>query len=285
MDPRLQTPQQQKADELARHFSTFPQVGAVALGGSQSSGAADTESDIDLYVYIDAEISRADQAAVIERSGGAIRTDLHLPCWGGVNMWIDTATSITVDCMYFGTAWMEEQITRVMEAHQPSLGYSTCFCRTVRQSQVLYDPRGWFTALQARTKQAYPEALCQNIIMHNHPVLRIRMSSYLHQIDNAVRRADTVSVNHRVAALLASYFDIVFALNRVLHPGEKRILSFAHNECPQLPTAVDADIASVLAASGVATTDVLVHLNRLLDRLDDQLTAAGFDLPSVMRSP
>ncbi len=252
-------------------FAAFPQVVAVALGGSQSSGAADAESDIDLYVYTDAEIPLAAQAALIEQSGGATRADLNLPYWGGVNMWIDAATGITVDCIFFGAAWMEEQVVRVMEAHQPSLGYSTCFCRTVQHSRVLYDPRGWFEALQARSKQEYPEALRRNIIAHNHPVLRTIMPSYLHQIDHAVRRADIVSVNHRLAALLASYFDIIFALNRVLHPGEKRLLALAHRECTLLPTAMDADIAAVLAAGGRASAEVVGHLTRLLDRLDELL--------------
>jgi hypothetical protein len=269
---------QELAYELATQFAAFPQVAAVALGGSQASGAADAESDIDLYIYTDTEVSPAAQAALIQQSGGARRADLNLSYWGGVNMWIHAPTGITVDCVYFGTAWIEEQTRRVMEMHQPSLGYSTSFCRTVQQSRVLYDPRGWFQALQVRNQQDYPEALRRNIIAYNHPVLRTLMSSYLHQITYAVHRDDIVSVNHRVAALLASYFDIVFALNRVLHPGEKRLIAFAHNECRVLPTAMDADSAAVLAAAGTASAEVVVHLTRLLDRLDELLTGAGFDL-------
>jgi hypothetical protein len=42
MSPPPQSPGQRRADELASHFATFPQVVAVALGGSQSSGAAET---------------------------------------------------------------------------------------------------------------------------------------------------------------------------------------------------------------------------------------------------
>ncbi len=273
----LQSPEQRKVAELAEHFAALPQVVAVALGGSQSSGASDADSDIDLYVYTDAEISATSQAKLIEETGGATRVDVGLPYWGGVNMWIDAATGVTVDCMYFGAAWIEEQVARVMKEHQPSLGYSTCFCRTVRQSCLLHDPRGWFQALQARTQQPYPEALRRNIIAYNHPVLRTIMSSYLHQIENAVRRNDRVSINHRVAALLASYFDILFALNCVMHPGEKRLLAFARAECTLLPTAMDVDIAAVLVAGGTAQAEVVAHLTRLLDRLDDLLTEAGFD--------
>jgi hypothetical protein len=80
-----------------------------------------------------------------------------------------------------------------------------------------------------------------------------------------------------VAALLASYFDIVFALNRVLHPGEKRLIAFARSECTLLPTAMDADIAAVPAAAGMASAEVVVHLTRLLDRLDELLIGSGFD--------
>ncbi len=46
-------------------------------------------------------------------------------------------------------------------------------------------------------------------------------ASYLDQIKLAVKRNDPISVNHRIAAFMASYFDIIFALNKVYHPGEK----------------------------------------------------------------
>lgn len=277
MSTSLQSPGQQRAEELAALFAALPQVVAVALGGSRSSGAADLESDIDLYVYTDAVIPRAAQAALIEQSGGTARADLDLPYWGGVNTWLDAPTGIMVDCMHFGVTWMDEQIVRVMEAHQPSMGYSTCFCRTVRQSRVLYDPHGWLAGLQARASQGYPEPLRRNIIAHNHPLLRTMMTSYLYQIKSAVRRSDSVSVNHRLAALLASYFDIVFALNLVLHPGEKRLLAFAHSECALLPVGLDGDMAAVLAAAGAASGEVVGHLTRLLDRLDELLAGSGFD--------
>ena len=45
-------------------------------------------------------------------------------------------------------------------------------------------------------------------------------ASYLEQIQLALRRADLVSVQHRVTAVLASYFDILFAVSRV-PPGRE----------------------------------------------------------------
>ncbi|HTE18437.1 MAG TPA: DUF4037 domain-containing protein, partial [Armatimonadota bacterium] len=89
------------------------------------------------------------------------------------------------------------------------------------------DSNGWYGRLQDGARQPYPEALKQAIIAKNHPILRRTLSSYLHQITRAAARDDVVSVQHRVTALLASYFDILFAVNELPHPGEKRQLRFA----------------------------------------------------------
>jgi predicted nucleotidyltransferase len=43
-------------NDIVAAYSKLPQVEAVALAGSQTSGTADRDSDIDLYVYSRAEI-------------------------------------------------------------------------------------------------------------------------------------------------------------------------------------------------------------------------------------
>src|SRR5437660_337804 len=65
--------------------------------------------------------------------------------------------------------------------------------------------------------------------------LRDHPYSFRHQLAQAIARHDAVSVNHRLAAWLGSYVDILFAVNRVLHPGEKRIVEFLARECATLP--------------------------------------------------
>ena len=281
MTAAVQLEGSRRGAELAALFAAYPEVAAIALGGSQSSGAADAKSDIDLYVYLDGALPEGAQTAVIERAGGATQAQLELPYWGGANLWIDAPTGLMVDAIYFGTDWMAEQVSRVLDAHVASMGYTTCFCRTIQQSRVLYDPRGWLAALQARTAQPYPEALRRNIVAYNQPLLRAMMTSYLYQIERAVARDDAVSVNHRVAGLLASYFDIVFAVNRVLHPGEKRLLVLAQRECQLLPADMATDVLAVLAAAGTLDAALLDQLNRLIDRLDDMLRLAGVELPAA----
>ena len=55
-------------------------------------------------------------------------------------------------------------------------------------------------------------------------------------------RNDVNSVNHREAAFIASYFDIIFALNEQLHPGEKRLIQFAKNNCKILPNNFELNL-------------------------------------------
>ena len=121
-------------------------------------------------------------------------------------------------------------------------------------------------------------ALRQNIVALNHPVLRSIIPAYANQIEKAVRRGDLVSINHRLAALLASYFDILFAVNRQLHPGEKRQVEFALKNCPLLPYNMESDLDSLLLLTTADIADLPARLARLLDHLDQLLEQDGFDL-------
>src|SRR5215469_5752995 len=72
-----------------------------------------------------------------------------------------------------------------------------------------------------------PNRFVEGVIKLNLPVLGNIIHSYEQQIRSAFRRRDLVSLNHRTAAWLASYFDILFAANRRFNPGEKRVLVHA----------------------------------------------------------
>jgi predicted nucleotidyltransferase len=273
---RGQTPKAHLIQFLVQRFSAFDTVEAIAVAGSSASGASDQHSDIDLYVYSTETILLAARTALVAERG-ASRTDLNLQFWDPGDEWFDAATGIEVDVMYWDPAWVEGQLNRVWREHQASLGYTTCLWHTVRNSRALYDRRGWFDALQQHSAQPYPEPLRQAIIAKNHAVLRNVIPSYAHQIEKASRRVDRVSQNHRVAALLASYFDVVFALNRALHPGEKRLVAWAQANCATLPVGMAESIEKVLQASYQVDGSLLAAVYALIDSLDDLLWAQGFD--------
>jgi len=253
------------AQTIADRYAAIAEVEAVALGGSRTSDFADERSDVDLYIYVSAMPTLEQRA---NAATGARKAEIGNSFWEPGDEWIDADSGISVDVMFRTTPWIEELLDRVLRRHEPSMGYSTCFWYNLRNSRPLFDRVGWFSAIQQKSQQPYPKELKRAIIAKNYLILRKNQSSYLHQIELAIRRHDAVSVNHRVTALLASYFDIVFAVNEQPHPGEKRLVKFAQALCAKLPPLMEEDVNGVLT---VVSSDKLRKITALLDGLDELL--------------
>jgi hypothetical protein len=261
------------AQRIAARFAELPSVIAVAIAGSQMAQASDAHSDIDLYVYTTQEIDPMVRLAIAEsfanEPGAHIEIDNRFFEPG--DEWRDAASSISVDIMFRHPRWIDDQLNRLLVRYEASVGYSTAFWFNVLNSHPLFDRDGWYAQRQQQARQPYPDSLARNIIAKNHSLLRNTQSSYRHQIELAVERRDRVSVNHRIAALLASYFDVLFALNRLPHPGEKRLIAYAEAYCKHHPVDMKRDIEMVLINAGEAWEDQ--HLLREIDKLLDGLDA------------
>jgi hypothetical protein len=233
---------------------------------------ADDRADLDLYVYAAEPIAISARAAIAARF--ATRSELDNHFWEPGDEWLDGRTGRHIDVMYRSPRWIEDQLDRVLVRHEASVGYSTCVWHNVRHSGPLYDRDGWYHGLQSFARRPYPEPLKRAIVARNHPILRQTLSSYLSQIERAVRRGDGVSVQHRVTAVLASYFDILFAINELPHPGEKRLLPFALTRCVKRPRGMEERVRSLLGAPAMPTTPaVIAAVTGLLDGLDVLLAA------------
>ncbi len=260
--------------ELAARFAELPSVLAVVLSGSTSNRVDDGKSDFDIYVYTTEEIPAAWRVELAQQHGTHLAIDNRY--WELGDDWIDTRIGRMVDVIYRWPDWIEEQIDRLLLRCEASTGYTTCFWHNVLHSEALFDRAGWFAQLQARARQPYPVALRRAIVAKNHPILRHTLSSYMQQLELAIERRDHHSVNHRVSALLASYFDILFALNRQPHPGEKRLVTYAEALCPQRPPALAQQVEAVISAVAPASQPLLLaRANALLDSLDELLLAEG----------
>jgi predicted nucleotidyltransferase len=231
-------------------------VKAVALAGSRGTGRSDPDSDFDLYVYSEREIPVAFRRALL---GDKAEIDNHF--WEPGDEALDPETGVRLDIMYRSPRWMEDQLDRVLLRHEAGIGYTTCFWFNLLHSETLVDREGWYQALQDRARTDYPEGLRRAIVAKNSPILRRNQSSYRHQIELALRRGDSFSVHHRITALLASFFDLWFALERSPHPGEKRLLSY-------LPEEWAHRVSRVLESPPVT---LLAEIDALLDPLDERL--------------
>jgi Nucleotidyltransferase domain len=247
-------------------MSEWPEVLAIAEGGSHATGNADDFSDVDLYVYSDDAVPVEERSALIlPRSDDA---EIDNRVWEPGDIWTDRLTGISVDIMYRTRSWMETMLSQVLDRHEASLGYSTCFWHNVLTSKPYFDRSNWFAELQKRAAQPYPEKLVEAIIAKNYPLLRDAHTAFATQISLAVERSDLVSVNHRTAAFLASYFDVLFALNRVPHPGEKRLVKLAA-KLPLRPDDLAGRVTALLTAGLECRKEHLeIALNNLVDDLD-----------------
>ncbi len=105
-------------------------------------------------------------------------------------------------------------------------------------------------------------------------------SSYLQQLEAALLRQDRVSVQHRLTAILMSYFDILFALNRQPHPGQKRLVDHALASCSIVPAHMCQQLSAVLDAQAIGGgAELIEHVNTLLDGLDAALLKGGVLTP------
>ena len=237
------------------------------LAGSEVAGAADERSDLDFYVYAGAPVAMVDRAAIATRF--ATHREVGNDFWEPGDEWIDRQTGRHVDVMYRTPGWIKEQLDKVLVHHEASVGYSTCFWHNVLHSTPLFDRSGWYRDLQSAATRPYPQPLQRAIIAKNYPILRQTLSSYLAQIERAVQRGDSVSIQHRVTALLTSYFDILFAVNELPHPGEKRLLQVATARCAKTPRDMETHINAILeTAARPAALAVVAQISVLLDSLD-----------------
>lgn len=260
------------ARRIAARFAALPEVEAVAMAGSASAGRDDDGSDIDLYVHARAEPALATRAAI---AAGSPRAELGNRIYEPGDEWIDAESGAHVDVMYRDPRWIEDELDRVLVRHEARVGYSTAFWAGVRQSVPLFDRAGWYARLLESARRPYPDALVRSIVAKNQPLLRRNLSSLRVQLERAVARRDHVSANHRTAAFLASFFDVLFALNRIPHPGEKRLVAIAEAACPLRPPDLAARVEALLAAAGAPGPDLVARADALGEELDRLLRQAG----------
>lgn len=257
--------------DLFGEISRLSSVEAIALGGSRAGENYDEKSDYDVYLYCTASVDEAARKSILEKYCDKIET--------GNSFWEyeDNCTlknGIDIDILYRNLEDFGRGVKEVVENFRASNGYTTCMWHNLVTCKILYDRDGRLTALKERFSCDYPLNLKRNIIERNMKLLRYGMPAYEIQIAKAVDRGDQVSINHRVAEFLASYFDIIFALNERTHPGEKRLIELCEKYCKTLPANFRANLERLFSDMYSHPQSVKADVGKIIDGLEAVLNTA-----------
>jgi len=264
-------------DEIVNEYSLLKEVEAIMLGGSRITDVIDAGSDYDIYIYQNSEIPVAKREKIAKKF--ADKMEINNQFWETGDEWITRDSNTSVDIMYRSFQWMEDMLDWVVIKQKGCMGYTTCFWHNLITGKILYDKNGKGKKLQEKYNKEYSDKLKINIIKKNYPVLRKNISSYYQQIKKAIKRKDYVSINHRISALLESYFDIIFALNKLTHPGEKKLVDIVKSSCKKIPADFELNITNLIQSIPAADAIVLKNIDILLDHMDQLLVKDNCLLP------
>lgn len=241
---------------LFQEIGNLSQVEAIALGGSRATGRNDEKSDYDVYVYITDSIPEKTRRNILDKYCSYMEI--------GNTFWeleddVTLKDGIDMDIIYRNISDFENMVESVVMKCIPWNGYTTCMWHNLVTSQIVIDKNNHLTELQEKYRIPYPKKLKENIITNNLKLLSGMLPSFDTQIKKAESRGDLVSVNHRVTEFLASYFDIIFALNEMTHPGEKRMQSICSAECNILPNNFDANLNKLFDGLYRESISAIIH--------------------------
>lgn len=249
-------------EKLFNDFSSFSEVDAIALGGSRAAEIYDESSDYDVYVYVTESIPDGKRREILSHYCAVAEIGNHY--WETE----DNCTlnnGIDIDIIYRDIDDFAAGISRTVDKYEATNGYTTCMWHNLLNCKIIFDRNGRLAELQSRYNVPYPPTLRKNIIERNMKLLSGALPSYDMQIKKAADRCDTVSINHRTAEFLASYFNVIFALNSLTHPGEKRLVQLCKKYCKVLPNNFEENLNALFA--GMFSGDVYARIEAIVDEL------------------
>jgi len=219
-------------NQLIDELKACPEIAAIALGGSRAGHQADQYSDYDVYVYLTEPLSAKKREVILSKYCKVMEIDNHY--WEREDNCV-LNNDIDIDIIYRSLDNFLNDLNQVVRQYHAHNGYTTCMWHNLIHSQILIDKTGRLTEARENYQISYPQPLKKAIIEKNMHLLTGKLPSYDKQIKKAIERHDLNSMHHRTTEFLASYFDIIFALNEMTHPGEKKLVKICLEQCSILP--------------------------------------------------
>mgnify|MGYP001336639035 CR=1 FL=1 len=258
---------------MINEFSRLNEVEGILLAGSQAAGTNDKESDYDIYIYSSKEIPLNGRKIITDKYCSYL--ELNNTFWEIEDDGLMKEDNTPVEIIYRELKWIDASLQRTLLKCEADIGYTTCFWANFISSIIIYDKNGNLNKLQKKYNVTYPDKLKKNIVKKNYPLLKLQMPSYYNQIEKALKRCDLISINHRTAALFASYFDIIFAVNEVKHPGEKKLLKIISDKSLKVPDNMEININNIIKYSALGDYSILSEIDTLVVHLDALLKSEG----------
>ena len=208
---------------LINDLSKKEEVKAIVLGGSRATGKFDLKSDYDIYVYTSKSIDENSRYLIFNPYVKYMEYSNNF--WELEDDGI-LKNGIDIEIIYRDINSIETSLMNTIKGNI-SHGYSTCFLDNFLNSIVLYEEDHVITQIRKRLSQIDFSEMFDKIIIENMKLLRDYMPSIFYQIDKAMNRHDIISINHRLTEYFSIVFDILFALNKTMHPGEKRLMELS----------------------------------------------------------
>lgn len=219
-------------EQLFKELSLLEEVEAIALGGSRAGVNYDEKSDYDVYLYVTSPVSEEKRKNILQKFCSYM--EIGNSFWEYEDNCV-LNNGIEIDILYRDMEDFMKGIQRVVVECQPSNSYTTCMWHNLITCKILYDKNGKLEKYKNKYSIPYPKQLRENIIKRQLELIDSSMPAYPKQIKKAILRKDFVSINHRITEFLASYFDLLFAINEITHPGEKRLVQLCKKQCKILP--------------------------------------------------
>ncbi|MCD2347083.1 DUF4037 domain-containing protein [Clostridium guangxiense] len=259
--------------EMLNDFSELKEVEGILLAGSRAVKTNDKFSDYDVYVYLSKDISVDERRKITDKYCSYMELDNRF--WETEDDGTLKEGNVQVEIIYRNLDWINDSLDRTIVKCEADTGYTTCFWSNIKNSVILYDKAGKLNKLQDECAVPYPKELKENILKKNYPLLKSKMPAYYYQIEKALKRDDFISVNHRIAAFFASYFDIIFAVNEMLHPGEKKLLKIIRERDLRVPVDMDLNVGNILKFSAAGDFKILEEIDLLINNLNAFLKKEG----------
>ncbi|WP_409488227.1 hypothetical protein ACK1U3_21575 [Pseudomonas promysalinigenes] len=213
--------------EVASLYIFNPNTFAVTVGTSK---LALEDEDLDVVVYCTDPAKPSSEKALMAAPAGSLSAGQMPQVFNDTcERWLAPSLGVHVDILRRCPLWFSYSIDKLLKYNQIQAGYSTCLLHELETAIPIYDRAGWFAALRDNRLQSfgYPTALKLAVIHKNYTLLNTGKSSWLNKAEISFGKGDILAVFKYCSRFLASYLDILFALNDQYHPGEKHLMDHA----------------------------------------------------------